>query len=124
MLPGLIDGHLHGMRESYHCWTQGVRLDLVTSRAAGAGDVQGEGRRAGRRRWIWTGAGGWSLTQLDNPTIFTFAELNAAAPKNPVWITGGGVTGPRVNQAALDALGLTATLAGRRGRSTASPPAA
>ena len=24
-------------------------------------------------------------------------------PKNPVWITGGGVTGPRVNQAALEA---------------------
>src|SRR3954449_8269621 len=33
VVPGLIDGHLHGMRESYHCWTQGVRLDLVTSRA-------------------------------------------------------------------------------------------
>jgi len=33
VLPGLIDGHLHGMREGYHCWTQGVRLDLITSRA-------------------------------------------------------------------------------------------
>ena len=72
-------------------------------------------------RWIWTGAGGWSLTQLDNPTIFTFDELNAAAPKNPVWITGGGVTGPRVNQAALDALGLTRELAGRRARRDGKP---
>src|SRR5262245_43163392 len=32
VLPGLIDGHLHGMRNAYHCFTQTVRLDLVTSR--------------------------------------------------------------------------------------------
>ena len=30
VLPGLIDGHIHGMREGYHCWDQGVRLDLTT----------------------------------------------------------------------------------------------
>src|SRR5215510_16276225 len=29
VLPGLIDGHLHGMRNAYHCFTQTVRLDLV-----------------------------------------------------------------------------------------------
>jgi len=46
--------------------------------------------------------------QLDNPTIFTFAELTAVAPHNPLWITASGFSGPRVNQAALDALGLTA----------------
>ena len=50
VLPGLIDGHLHGMRESYHCWTQGVRLDLVTIARAGAGDVRGQGRPARRRQ--------------------------------------------------------------------------
>jgi predicted amidohydrolase YtcJ len=107
VLPGLIDGHLHGMRESYHCWTQGVRLDLVTSRAKALAMYKAKADELADGRWIWTGSGGWSLAQLDDPTIFTFAELNAAAPKNPVWITGGGVTGPRVNQAALDALGLT-----------------
>ena len=121
MLPGLIDGHLHGMRESYHCWTQGVRLDLVTSRA-GARDVRGEGRRARRRQVDLDAAGGWSLSQLDNPTIFTFAELNAAAPKNPLWITGGGVPGPRVNQAAMDVLGLAAVSPASRSSSTACPP--
>ena len=107
VLPGLIDGHLHGMRESYHCWTQGVRLDLVTSRAKALAMYKAKADELADGKWIWTGGGGWSLSQLDDPTIFTFAELNAAAPKNPVWITGGGVTGPRVNQAALDALGLT-----------------
>ncbi|HEX6022351.1 MAG TPA: amidohydrolase family protein [Solirubrobacter sp.] len=112
VLPGLIDGHLHGMRESYHCWTQGVRLDLVTSRAQALAMYAAKADELEDGRWIWTGSGGWSLSQLDDPTIFTFAELNAAAPKNPVWITGGGVPGPRVNQAALDALGLNANSPG------------
>jgi predicted amidohydrolase YtcJ len=59
-------------------------------------------------KWIWTTSGGWNLGQLDNPTIFTFDELTAAAPENPLWITGSGFSGPRVNQAALDRLGLAA----------------
>ena len=108
VLPGLIDGHLHGMREGYHCWTQVVRLDLVTERAAALADVPGKGRRAGGRQMDLDDGRRLEPSQLDDPTIFTFDELNAAAPKNPLWITGSGVTGPRVNQAALDALGLTA----------------
>ncbi|HEX6022350.1 MAG TPA: amidohydrolase family protein [Solirubrobacter sp.] len=108
VLPGLIDGHLHGMRESYHCWTQGVRLDLVTSRAKALAMYKAKADELEDGKWIWTGSGGWSLSQLDDPRIFTFEELNAVAPKNPVWITGGGVPGPRVNQAALDELGLAA----------------
>ena len=106
VLPGLIDGHLHGMREGYHCWTQVVRLDLVTSRSAALAMYAAKAVELPDGRWIWTTQGGWSLPQLDNPTIFTFAELNAAAPTNPLWIQGGGFSGPRVNQAALTALGL------------------
>jgi predicted amidohydrolase YtcJ len=106
VLPGLIDGHLHGMREGYHCWTQVVRLDLVTSRAQALAMYAAKAAELPDGRWIWTTAGGWNLNQLDNPTIFTFAELSAAAPANPLWITGSGFPGPRVNQAALTALGL------------------
>ena len=106
VLPGLIDGHLHGMREGYHCWTQVVRLDLVTSRAQALDMYAAKAAELADGRWIWTTAGGWNLNQLDVPQIFTFAELSAAAPANPLWITGSGFAGPRVNQAALDALGL------------------
>jgi predicted amidohydrolase YtcJ len=106
VLPGLIDVHLHGMREGYHCWTQVVRLDLVTSRAEALARYAAKAAELPDGRWIWTTAGGWNLNQLDTPTIFTFAELTAAAPANPLWITGSGFAGPRVNQAALDALGL------------------
>lgn len=106
VLPGLIDGHLHGMREGYHCWTQVVRLDLVTSRATALAMYAAKATELDDGRWIWTTAGGWNLGQLDVPQIFTFAELTAAAPANPLWITGSGFAGPRVNQATLTALGL------------------
>ena len=108
VLPGLIDGHIHGMREGYHCWTQVVRLDLITSRAAALDLYRQRASEVADGKWIWTTAGGWNLGQLDNPTIFTFDELNAAAPNNPLWITGSGFQGPRVNQAALNTLGLSA----------------
>ena len=108
VLPGLIDGHIHGMREGYHCWTQVVRLDLITKRATALAMYKAKAQELDDGRWIWTTSGGWNLGQLDDPTLFTFAELTAAAPKNPLWITGSGFSGPRVNQAALDALGLTA----------------
>ena len=93
VLPGLIDGHLHGMREGYHCWTQVVRLDLITSRAKPLAAYANKAAELPDGRWIWTTFGGWSVTQLDDPRIFTFDELTAAAPNNPVWITGGGFTG-------------------------------
>jgi predicted amidohydrolase YtcJ len=108
VIPGMIDSHIHALRMGYHCWTQDVRLDLVTSRAQALQMYKDKADALPDGKWIWTESGGWSLQQLDNPTIFTFDELTAAAPHNPVWVTGGGVTGPRVNQAALDALGLSA----------------
>ena len=108
VLPGLIDGHLHGMREGYHCWTQVVRLDLVTARATALEMYRRKAADLPDGKWIWTTAGGWNLGQLDDPRIFTFDELTAAAPRNPLWITGSGFLGPRVNQAALDRLGLSA----------------
>ena len=106
VLPGLIDGHLHGMREGYHCWTQVVRLDLVTSRSTALAMYAAKAAELPDGKWIWTTQGGWSLPQLDDPTLFTFAELSAAAPANPLWIQGGGFAGARVNQAALTAVGL------------------
>jgi predicted amidohydrolase YtcJ len=108
VLPGLIDGHLHGMRNAYHCFTQTVRLDLVTSRTEALAAYAAKAASLSAGRWIWTTSGGWNLNQLDIPVVFTFNELSAAAPNNPIWIQGSGVTGTRVNQAALTALGLSA----------------
>lgn len=112
VLPGLIDGHLHGIRNAYHCFTQTVRQDLVTSRAQALGAYAAKAAALPAGRWIWTTSGGWNLNQLDIPVVFTFSELSAAAPSNPVWIQGSGITGTRVNQAALTALGLSAGSSG------------
>jgi predicted amidohydrolase YtcJ len=111
VLPGLIDGHLHGVRTAYHCWTQTVRLDQVTSRAIALDAYRTKADQIEDGRWIVT-TGGWSLKQLDDGRDFSFAELTAAAPNNPVWIAGANVAGPRVNAAALASLGLKAGDAG------------
>jgi predicted amidohydrolase YtcJ len=105
VLPGLIDGHLHGLRTAYHCWTQTVRLDPITARSEALAAYRDRAAKLAPGRWLVT-TGGWSLKQLDEPRDFSFAELSAAAPANPVWSTGADVAGPRVNAAALAALEL------------------
>jgi predicted amidohydrolase YtcJ len=67
VLPGLIDGHLHGMRNAYHCFTQTVRLDLVTSRTEALAAYAAKAASLSAGRWIWTTSGGWNLNQLDTP---------------------------------------------------------
>jgi predicted amidohydrolase YtcJ len=111
VLPGLIDGHLHGVRTAYHCWTQTVRLDQITSRAIALDAYRNRAEQIEDGRWIVT-TGGWSLKQLDDARDFSFVELTAAAPNNPVWIGGADVAGPRINAATLSALGLKAGDAG------------
>jgi predicted amidohydrolase YtcJ len=105
VLPGLIDGHLHGVRTAYHCWTQTVRLDQIIARATALDAYRSKADQIEDGRWIVT-TGGWSLKQLDDARDFSFAELTSAAPNNPVWIAGANVAGPRINAAALSALGL------------------
>jgi predicted amidohydrolase YtcJ len=120
VVPGLIDGHLHGVRTAYHCWTQTVRLDQVTSRAIALDAYRNKAEQIEDGRWIVT-TGGWSLRQLDDARDLSFTELTAAAPKNPVWIAGANVSGPRVNAASLAALGLKAGDAGVELDATGQP---
>jgi predicted amidohydrolase YtcJ len=116
VLPGLIDGHIHGMRNGYHCYTQTVRLDLVTSRSAALADYAAKASQLADAKWIWTTSGGWNVNQLDDPRMFTFAELTQAAPDNPVWIQTSGLPAARagtyVNQAAIDRLSAGANTPG------------
>ncbi len=112
VIPGMIDSHIHALRAGYHCWTRDVRLDLVTKRADALQMYKDRAASTPANTWIWTESGGWSVTQLDDPRVFTFDELTAAAPNNPLWVAGGGISGARVNQKALDVLGLTPTSPG------------
>jgi len=111
VLPGLIDGHLHGLRNGYHCFSQAVRLDNVTSRSQALSLYGRKAAQLADGRWIFTTTG-WTINQLDQPGMFTLAELDAAAPSNPVWVNGFRFQGVQVNSAALAAAGLQAGMPG------------
>jgi predicted amidohydrolase YtcJ len=108
VLPGLIDGHIHGNRNGYHCFSRTVRQDLVTSRAAALAGYTARDSQLADDIWVWTTSGGWNVNQLDTPGMFTIAELDAASPGNPVWVQASGFSGTQVNSKALSVLGLTA----------------
>ena len=111
VLPGLIDGHLHGLRNGYHCFSQAVRLDNVTSRSQALALYEAKAGELADGRWIFTTTG-WTVRQFAtaaNPTpeVFTLEELDDVAPNNPVWVQSFvSFPGVQVNTAALEAAGL------------------
>jgi predicted amidohydrolase YtcJ len=111
VLPGLIDGHLHGLRNGYHCFSQAVRLDNVTSRSQALALYEAKAGELADGRWIFTTTG-WTVRQFTtpaNPTpeVFTLNELDDVAPNNPVWVQSFvSFPGVQVNTAALEAAGL------------------
>jgi hypothetical protein len=107
VLPGLLDGHLHGLRNGYHCFTQTVRLDNVFSRAQALQLYEAKGDELADDRWVWTTAG-WTVRQLNQPGMFTLGELDAALPANPAYVLGSRFSGVQANTRALQRLGLTA----------------
>src|SRR5215216_1111044 len=111
VLPGIIDAHLHGLRNGYHCFSQSVRNDNVLSRTQALAAYAAKAGELADGRWIFT-TSGWNVAQLDQPGMFTLAELDAAAPENPVWVGGSGFNGVQVNSAALEAAGLEAGMPG------------
>jgi predicted amidohydrolase YtcJ len=108
VIPGLIDGHLHGLRNGYHCFTRALRLDNVYARSQALQLYGDLGRANSAGTWVWTVGGGWNVNQLDRPGMFTLAELDAALPNNPAYVAGTGFTGVQTNTKGLQALGLAA----------------
>lgn len=89
-IPGIIDNHNHivllGMRPGHD-----IRLET----AASVADVQSMIRA--RVKTVPAGAfitalGDWNIKQFAEKRLPTLAELDAAAPDNPVLINGGGGT--------------------------------
>jgi predicted amidohydrolase YtcJ len=105
VLPGLIDGTLHGVRNGYHCFSQAVRHELNYTRSGALAAYAARGAELADDTWIFTTAG-WNVNQLDMPGMFTKAELDAALPRNPVMVQGNGFAGMQVNTRALQLLGL------------------
>ena len=85
VIPGLIDNHVHVIRESTY-WTQEVRFDGVTSRRKAIEMIRDRANSARPGEWI-TVIAGWTEDQFkDEKSGFTLEELDRAAPRNPVYI--------------------------------------
>lgn len=113
VLPGLIDGHLHGIRMgSYFCFSRSPRFDVIYSRSEGIAHVASKAAQTPAGKWLFTLAGAWNVNQLDVPGMFTKAELDSAAPNHPVYIQGTGFTGGQTNSKGLESLGPAAAMAG------------
>ena len=104
VLPGLIDGTLHAVRNGYHCFTQHVRLDTTVSREDALDAYAAKAAELGPGVWVFTRSG-WNVNQLDVPGIFTRAELDGVMPDNPAFVIGTGAP-TQANTLALQALGL------------------
>ncbi|HSQ04283.1 MAG TPA: amidohydrolase family protein, partial [Burkholderiales bacterium] len=113
VIPGLIDNHAHFMR-AVEYWPEEVRLDGVTSRKQALDMIAAKAQQAKPGEWVLV-LGGWSLDQFtDSQAGFTKAELDRAAPDNPVLLQ---LIYFRIytNTAGLKALGIDAKTPDPRG---------
>jgi hypothetical protein len=84
VLPGLNDSHIHAMRAGLS-WSRTLHWEDVRTLPDALNRVRqaAAGRTAGE--WICV-VGGWHSRQLSEGRLPTRAELDAAAPGNPVYI--------------------------------------
>lgn len=85
VIPGLIDTHTHIMRAS-QLWKYEVRLDGVTDRDEALARLRAKAKTLEQGDWLLN-FGGWVEQQfIGDPRGFTLAELDAIAPRNPVFL--------------------------------------
>lgn len=105
VIPGLNDSHIHATRGGRFFATE-LRWDGVPSLETALSMVAEQARRTPSGQWVRV-IGGWSPHQFAEKRMPTPAELTRAAPNTPVFVLylySGGF----LNQAAIDALGITA----------------
>ena len=85
LVPGLIDNHVHFIRHALR-WEHEARIDGVSSREKALSIIADKAKSMKPGEWVLV-IGGWSPDQFrDKPGLFTKAELDEAAPNNPVFI--------------------------------------
>jgi len=104
LLPAFADSHEHLMEASRN--TLLIRVDQARSVAEFTGMVADAARQAASGKWILTSIG-WHESNLAENRLPTLAELDSAAPDNPVLARRGGHLAV-VNSAALRAAGIGA----------------
>jgi hypothetical protein len=84
VIPGLTDGHIHGIRAALTFGTEVNWIGVPTLKEA-LEKVRQAGKTQKPGSWIVV-AGGWTEQQFQEKRRPTAAEVTAAAPDNPVYI--------------------------------------
>jgi predicted amidohydrolase YtcJ len=87
VIPGLIDSHLHAIRAALSFTTE-VNWIGARSLEEAMGRIRTAARSMPRGSWLIV-AGGWNEQQFAEKRRPTQAELEAAAPENPVYVQLG-----------------------------------
>jgi predicted amidohydrolase YtcJ len=103
VIPGLIDSHHHFMNRAARAHF-GVRLDFYSSVKVLLQGVADKARSVGPGKLVLSNAGN-AVELLDELRAPTLAELDAAAPDNPIVLTLED--GLRVNSRMLERAGIT-----------------
>ena len=59
VLPGLLDGHLHGLRNGYACFTQSPRIDNIYDRTDALQQLAFKAQYVKPGSWVWI-TSGWN----------------------------------------------------------------
>jgi predicted amidohydrolase YtcJ len=112
VVPGLIDNHMHFTR-GVERWHTQVRFEGVDSRREALERLRAKAASLPPGAWVMV-QGGWTPRQFkDWGEGFTLADLDAVAPKNPLFVQEGyGVV--YANSLALKAVGLNPADGARR----------
>jgi predicted amidohydrolase YtcJ len=112
VIPGLIDQHFHFTR-AVERWHTQVRFEGVDSRREALELLAAKAARLAPGAWIMV-QGGFTPRQFaDAPGGFTLDELDAAAPRNPLFVQDG-YSVVYANSLALRAVGLDPADGARR----------
>ncbi len=105
LIPGLNDSHTHVVRGG-RFYNLELRWEGVPSLKDGLAMIREQAKRTPKGQWVRV-IGGWSPYQFQEKRFPTIKELNEAAPNTPVFVLYLYSRG-FLNQAGLDALGITA----------------
>jgi predicted amidohydrolase YtcJ len=111
VIPGLNDSYIHATVAGLN-WDSELHWESLRSLAAGLQQIAAAAKQKPAGAWIVV-AGGWMPTQFAERRLPTRADLDAAAPKHPVYIQILNQAA-LLNSAALSALAIT--------RETRDPP--
>lgn len=104
VIPGLIDSHVHATSDCLN-WDDEIHWERTRSLVDGLKQIESAAKSRPPGTWLVV-AGGWVPTQFTERRFPSRAELDAIAPKHPVYIQYLN-QGALLNSAALAATSIT-----------------